>query len=135
MAEEPIVYLIDDDQAILESLRALVEALNLRAECHTSAQTFLERVDRSRPGCAVVDLRMPGLSGIELQQVLAERGIPLPIIIFTAHGDVEQEARALNRGAIRFLEKPCRSNVLAAAIREALAVGVERHKQRVTGST
>ncbi len=129
MTESPIVYLIDDDQAVLESLSTLVEALHLPAQCHTSARTFLNCVDRSRPGCTVVDLRMPGINGIELHQVLVERGILLPVIIFTAHGDSDEEARAMTQGVIRFLEKPCRPDALAVAIREALAVGVERHSQ------
>ena len=128
MTEDPRVDVIDDDHAVLESLRALVQGMNLRVECHASPRAFLETINPSRPGCLVADLRMPGMSGLELQEALSARGIPLPIIILTGHGDISKSVRAMKQGAINFLEKPCRPEILADAIREALGIATRRYR-------
>ena len=83
MAEDPRVDVIDDDHAVLESLRALVQGMNLRVECHASPRAYLEKLNPAGPRRVVADLRMPGMTGIELQKALAERGVPLPVIIIT----------------------------------------------------
>ena len=120
MTAEKTVYVVDDDPAVLDSLRELLEGDGLEARCFSSPGALLDAVDAARPGCVVADLRMPKLSGIELQEQLAGRGVSLPLIIITGHGDIPQTFRALQQRAVKCLEKPFRPADLIAAVREGL---------------
>lgn len=116
----PTVFVVDDDAAIRKSLSLLVQSVQLPAETFETAQQFLDAYDGSRPGCLLLDLRMPGSSGLELQQRLAARGIRIPIIFISAHGDVISAVSAMRAGAVDFLEKPFRGQVLLDRIHQAL---------------
>jgi len=120
MTPGPVVYVVDDDPAIGDSLRFLLGSVGLSAEVFVSAEEFLARYDPNRPGCLVLDVRMPGMSGLELQEELQRRGWMLPIVILTAHGDVPAVARAFKNGALEFLEKPCTDQELLDAVNKAL---------------
>jgi FixJ family two-component response regulator len=117
---QPTVFVIDDDAAIRKSLSLLVQSVQLPVRTLESAQEFLDAYDPNQPGCLVLDLRMPGLSGLELQQRLTARGAHLPIIFVSAHGDLSSAVSAMRAGAIDFLEKPFRGQVLLDRIHQAL---------------
>jgi FixJ family two-component response regulator len=114
------VFVVDDDAAMRDSLTDLIRSVGLRVELHASAQDFLrsERPDVS--GCLVLDVRMPGLSGLDLQRRLTEAGVSMPIIFISGHGDVPMTVRALKAGALEFLTKPFRDQDLLDAIQQAL---------------
>lgn len=121
--QSPTVFVVDDDEAVRHSLTAMIESLGLGVECFASADEFLTHCDLTRPGCLLLDVRMSGMSGIELQEKLKRDGNDIPVIIITGHGDVPMKERAIEQGAVEFLEKPCRPKELAAAIRKALKLG------------
>jgi FixJ family two-component response regulator len=106
MAEPPTVFVVDDDHAVRESLRWLVESIDLRVETYDSAKSFLANCGPERPGCLVLDVRMPGMTGLDLQQSLESQGITLPVIVITGYGDVPTAVRAMRQHAVDFLEKP-----------------------------
>jgi two-component system, LuxR family, response regulator FixJ len=133
MATEPTVHIVDDDAAIRESLVLLLGTAGLKAIAHPSAEAFLA-ADKTGLGCLVIDVRMPGMGGIELQEELARRGISLPVIVITGHADVPLAVRAMKGGAIDFVEKPFDEEVLLAAIRKAFALGVETAKVAAEGA-
>ena len=116
----PTVYIVDDDDAVRNSLRLLLKSVGLAAQSHASAQEFLERYDPAQPGCMVLDVRMPGMSGLELQQELNLRGAVIPVIFITGHGDVPMAVEALQHGAFDFLQKPFRDQDLIDRIQRAL---------------
>jgi FixJ family two-component response regulator len=118
-----IVFVVDDDTSVLKGLRRLLAAAGLEVAGFESAQQFLERFDASASGCLVLDLAMPGLNGMELQQELAARGSTLPIVFLTGHGDVPTSVQAMKRGAADFLTKPVDEKDLLAAIRSAFEKG------------
>jgi FixJ family two-component response regulator len=103
---QQLVYVIDDDEAVRDSMGMLLESADLPYRCFASADSFLEEHDDSRRGCLVLDIRMPGMSGIDLQQKLSHIGSSLPIIFITGHGDVPMAVEAMRRGAFDFLRKP-----------------------------
>lgn len=115
-----IVHVVDDDAAVRDSLALLLELKGIAARSHASAEAFLKAYD-GRPGCVVVDLRMPGMSGLELQEELKRRGIALPLIMVTAYGDVPTARAALKAGAFDFVEKPIEEERLIATLQAALA--------------
>jgi FixJ family two-component response regulator len=115
------VFLVDDDPSMLRSLERLLRSAGYVVEAHASPRVFLERAPRDRPGCVVADLRMPELGGLDLQEELARRGFPLPLVFLTGHGDVPSSVRAMKRGAVDFLSKPCDDTDLLAAVERALA--------------
>ena len=117
----PTVFVVDDDAGVRKSLRLLIETVRLPVETYSSADEFLEACTPERPGCLVLDLRMPGTSGLELQEQLARKGCRLPIIFITAHGDVSTAVRAIRAGAVHFFEKPFSSQELLDTIHKALA--------------
>ncbi len=121
MATEPTVFVVDDDEAVRDSLMALLDAVGLKAESHGSARDFLAAYDSSRPGCLVLDVRMPDMSGLELQKELAASRIRIPVIIITGHGDVPMAVEAMKAGAVDFIEKPFRKDTLLDSIHRALA--------------
>jgi FixJ family two-component response regulator len=126
------VFVVDDDGAMRKSLTMLVQSVQLAVETFETAQEFLEKLDPSRPGCLVLDLRMPGLSGLELQQRLAARGVRLPIIFISAHGDLTSAVGAMRAGAIDFLEKPFRGQVLLDRIQQALEIDARIRAEAVS---
>lgn len=121
MRSEPTVFVVDDEPAMREFLRWLVESVGLPVETFATAREFLDACDPERPGCLVLDARMPGMSGFDLQEELAARKISLPIIIITAYAEVPMAVRALKTGAFDFIEKPFGHQVLLDRIQEAMA--------------
>lgn len=127
----PVVFVVDDDAALRKSLRWLIESVGLRVETFPSAQAFLDSYTTDAPGCLVLDVRMPGLSGLELQQQLNERKVHIPVIVITGYGDVPMAVRAMRAGAIDFIEKPVSDQVLLDRIQHAIATDQERRQNRV----
>ncbi len=126
----PIVFVIDDDEAFRKSLKWLIESVDLHVETFASAQEFIKRFDPNIPGCLVLDVRMPGMSGLELQEHLSDNGIELPIIVVTGYGDVPTAVRALRAGAIDFLEKPFSDQILLDQVQKAIDEDVDRQRKR-----
>lgn len=120
MFNEPTVFVVDDDQAVRDSLCWLIEAAGLNVKACESATEFLAQYDPQWPGCLVLDIRLPGMSGLELQRELIQRQINVPIIIITGHGDVSTAVRAMKAGAIDFIEKPFSDQLLIQRVRDAL---------------
>jgi FixJ family two-component response regulator len=118
---DPTVYIVDDEPAIRDSLAMLLRSVGLRAQTFPSATAFLEAYGPELSGCLVADVRMPGMSGLELQEALAARESALPVIIITGHGDVAMAVRAMKAGAADFIEKPFNEQVLLDAVHRALA--------------
>ncbi len=118
---EPTVFVVDDDEAVCESLRLLIEGAGFRVETFCSAEEFLEAYEPGVPGCLVVDVRMPGMNGLELSAELTKRRANLSTIVITGHGDVPIAVQAVKTGAINFLEKPFDDEVLLEDIRRAIA--------------
>lgn len=123
------VYVIDDDLAVRNSLGAVIRSFGFTVEVFASAAEFLTAWKPSHSGCAVIDVRMPGMSGIELQEWLAEQEAPLAIIMITGHGDSPLATRTAELGAVEYLEKPCPPRKLAAAIHKARRHLDSHHKQ------
>ena len=120
MPRAPKVFLVDDDPAVRDALVLLLEAEGLPGAAFDSAESFLAACDPDCPGCVVLDVRMPGMSGLDLQAALEQRGIDLPIIFLSGHADVSTSVRAMRAGAVDFLEKPFDEAALVERIREAL---------------
>jgi FixJ family two-component response regulator len=120
-AQDPIVFVVDDDVSVREALASLIGSVALRVECFASPGEFLRRRRSESPSCLVLDVRMPGLSGLDLQRKLARAEQEIPIIFISAHGDIPMAVRAMKAGAIEFLPKPFREEELLDAIRQALA--------------
>src|SRR2546422_5674376 len=116
----PIVFVVDDDAAVRDGLRRLLSSVGLRVEVFPSAQAFLHARRPDAPGCLVLDVRLPGLSGLDLQRDLADPDAALPIIFLTGHGDIPMSVRAMKAGAVEFLTKPFREQDLLDAIRSAI---------------
>lgn len=114
------VFIVDDDHAIRMAMGHLMQSVDLDHEIFESGNEFLEKVPQDRPGCLVLDIRMPGLGGLELQELLAERGSTLPIIFITGHGDVPMAVDAMQKGAIDFIQKPFRDQDLLDCIGDAM---------------
>ena len=127
---DALVFVVDDDAPMRESLQNLLRSVGLRVEAFASAQEFLHSTRPDVPGCLVLDVRLPGLSGLELQQRLAEADIEIPIIFITGHGDIPMSVRAMKAGAVEFLTKPFRDQELLDAIQQALARDRHARDQR-----
>lgn len=117
---DAIVFVVDDDPSIREAIKSLVNLAGLRVETFGTAQEFLRNERPDLPGCVVLDVELPGLSGLDLQRELAAHGIKLPIIFITGYGDVPMSVRAMKAGALEFLTKPFRDQDLLDAIQQAL---------------
>lgn len=126
----PLVYLVDDDDAVRDSLGLLLRSIGLDCELYASALDFLEHYDPKRQSCLVADIRMPGLSGLELQQRLNEQRTEVPIIFITGHGDVPMAVNAMKAGAADFIQKPFRDQDLIDRIHKALDGDKERRVTR-----
>jgi two-component system response regulator FixJ len=114
------VFVVDDDQAVRDSLQQLLQAVGLRVQTYVSARDFLLAYRPDTPGCLVLDIRMPGMGGLDLQAQLVEQGVQLPIIFLTGHGDVPAAVRALKAGAMDFLQKPVNSQSLLDLVQQAI---------------
>jgi FixJ family two-component response regulator len=132
---EPVVFVVDDDEAVRDSLSMLMRSVGLAVETYPSALEFLDRFDASRTGCLVLDVRMPGMSGIELQERLAAKKATLPIIFVTGHGDVPMAVQALRTGAVDFIQKPFSDQALLDRIQQALAQHVREQEEASRKST
>ena len=117
----PIVYVVDDDPDVLKAMERLLESAGHKVAVFSSPQLFLERHDRSAAGCLVLDLQMPGLSGLDLQRTLEQQASHLPIVFLTGRGDIAASVQAMKHGACDFLTKPVDDDLLLATIRDALA--------------
>ena len=122
---EPTVFIVDDDAEVRQAIELLMQSVGLAAESWPSAPAYLDQFDPQRPGCLVLDIRMPLMSGLELQDKLAERPLHPPIII-TGHGDIPMAVRAVQSGAVDFIEKPFRDQVLLDAIHRAITRDAEQ---------
>lgn len=128
MTRTATVYVVDDDDAVRSSLRLLLKSVGLPTVTHASAQEFLATWDGEQPGCLVLDVRMPGMSGIELQTELNQRGAIIPVIFISGHGDIPMAVEAIQHGAFDFLQKPFRDQELIDRVQRALTSDAE-HRQ------
>ncbi len=123
---QPTVFVVDDDAAVRDAIGNLLESVGLRTEGFGSTEDFWEAEKPDAPCCLVLDVRLPGATGLEFQELLASQGIRIPIIFITAHGDVPMTSRAMKAGAVEFLMKPFQKDELLAAVHH----GLERDRQR-----
>ena len=121
----PSVYIVDDDEAVRSSLRFLIRSVGLPAQVFASASDFLGAYDPRHPGCLLLDVRMPGMSGLDLQQELNRRGATIPVVFITGHGDVPMAVAAMQHGAFDFLQKPFRDQDLLDRVQRAMARDAE----------
>lgn len=128
MNEQPTVFLVDDDASVRDALSLLLSLKGLRSQVFASAETFLSTYRPEWRGCLLTDLRMSGMSGLELQQALTARGFAIPVVVLTAHGDVATTRAAMKAGAFDFLEKPADDEVLVDVLQNAIAHDAERHR-------
>jgi two-component system response regulator FixJ len=128
-ASEPTVFIVDDDRAVRKALSFLIESIDLQCQSFASAQEFLDSYDPNRSGCLLLDVRMPGMSGLDLQARLTAQQSTLPIIFITGHGDVPMAVEALQRGACDFLQKPFRDQELLDRVNIALEKDQEKRNR------
>ena len=124
--EQPIIFIVDDDASAREGIEDLLQSVGLRVMSFASSQEFLDSERPDAPGCIILDVRLPNMSGIEFQRLLIEAGIELPVIFITGHGDIPMSVMAMKSGAIEFLTKPFREHTML----DAINVGIERDRQR-----
>jgi FixJ family two-component response regulator len=124
----PVVYIVDDDLGVRQMIARMVRSVGLRAESFGCVPEFLDHFDPAQAGCLVLDVRMPGQSGLDLQDHLGRAGLPLPVVFITGHGDIPMSVRAMKGGAVDFIEKPFRDQVLLDAIHTALARDAEQRR-------
>ena len=127
--EQPVIFVVDDDSSAREGVEDLLQSVGLRVMTFKSPQEFLEGARPDAPGCIVLDVRLPGTSGLEFQKVLIDAGIHLPVIFITGHGDIPMSVMAMKSGAIEFLTKPFREQSLL----DAINAGIEKDRQRRDG--
>jgi FixJ family two-component response regulator len=136
MTNEPTVFVVDDDDAVRRFLTGLIQSIDLKVEAYASAKDFLDAYEPNRPGCLLLDVRMPGMSGLELQRELAERSIDLQVVILTGHGNVPVAVQAMKAGAVDFIEKPFNNELLLdriqTAVAQSLRSDIEREKHGKT---
>jgi len=132
--ESPVIYIVDDDPSMRKFLRRLVSLSGLQSETFTSAEEFLHSVHPDTPGCLLLDVMMPGLSGLDLQRELSRAGLHMPIIFITGHGDIPMSVQAMKAGAVSFLTKPLQNQELLDAIQEAanLARAARNRRQELS---
>ena len=126
MNDKNTVFVVDDDQAMRSSLKWLIESVGMSVETYSSADEFIREYYPGRAGCLLLDIRMPGMSGLEVQEHFVQHQIKIPIIIITGHGDVPMAVRAMKAGAVDFIEKPFNDELLLESIRNALLLDVEQ---------
>ncbi|MCW5889652.1 MAG: response regulator transcription factor [bacterium] len=130
MPTDPTVFVVDDDPAMRDSLRWLLESVGLAVVTHATATDFLGARDPDAPGCLVLDVRMPGMSGLDLQTELVRRGDEIPTIVITGHAEVPMAVRAVKAGALDFIEKPFSDQLLLDRVRQAIDVDRRQREQR-----
>jgi len=128
--DAPVVFIVDDDASVRQSIQDLLSSVALRCETFATPQEFLNSKRADCPGCLVLDVRLPGMSGLDCQRRLAEAGVTIPIIFITGHGDVPITVRAMKSGAVEFLTKPFRPQELLDAVQQALDRDRELHEKR-----
>src|SRR4030095_11149964 len=126
----PLIYVVDDDASVREALGSLIRSVGLRVEAFASAQEFLAHPQADAPSCLVLDVQLPGLSGLDLQQELAKADIQIPIVFLTGHGDIPMSVRAMKAGALEFLTKPFNDEDLLDAVQQGIARNHASPKQR-----
>ena len=131
MSPDQVVFVVDDDAAVRDSLRWLMDSVGLRVVPFDSGEAFLDAVTPDREGCVLLDLRMPGLSGLEVHAQLRERGVELPVIVVSGHGDVPMAVRALKSGVVDFIEKPFKDQELLDCVQQALRRDAKQRLQRM----
>lgn len=130
-----IVFVVDDDLSLREALKSLIRSVGLQVELFVSAQDFLQRKRPDAPSCLVLDIRLPGISGLDFQRTLTEAPAPIPIIFITGHGDIPMSVRAMKQGAVEFLTKPFRDQDLLDAIHVALERDRARRRRETENAT
>jgi RNA polymerase sigma factor (sigma-70 family) len=130
MEPEPVVFVVDDDTAIRNSLLRLIQSVGMKIRTFRSGEEFLDDFDPDAPGCLVLDVRMRGMSGLDVQKKLAAMGATIPIIILSGHGDVPMAVRALKAGATDFMEKPFSPQILIDRIRQVIELDADTRRQR-----
>jgi len=128
---DSVVFVVDDDSSVREAIKSLIKSVGLRVETFETAQQFLQSTRPEAPGCVVLDVRLPGLSGLDLQRELAAHDVKLPIIFITGHGDIPMSVTAMKAGALEFLTKPFRDQDLLDAIQKALERDGTARRQRM----
>lgn len=123
------MFVVDDDEPVRDAIGMLLDTVDVPFETYPSAQAFLDAYDNSRRGCLVLDIRMPGMSGLELQQRLVEMNSALPVVFITGHGDIPMAVEAMKRGAVDFIRKPFRDQELLDRVHEALGVEAGRRAE------
>jgi len=131
MTHPPTVFVIDDDEAVRDSFRCLLESVKHRVETFDSAEAFLADYNMHQTGCLLLDVRMPKMSGLQLQQILNKRKFAIPIIIVTGHGDVPMAVKAMKNGALDFVEKPFHNQDMLDKIQAAMKLDKRRKEQRL----
>jgi FixJ family two-component response regulator len=126
MSDKAAVYIVDDDEALRSALDSLLRSIDLETRTFGSVRDFLDAHTGDRPGCIVLDVRLPGMSGLDFQSQLAELGVHLPVILMTGHGDIPMSVRAMKAGAVDFLPKPFRDQDMI----DAVSTAIERDRQR-----
>ena len=129
MSPDPVVHVVDDDAAVRDSLRWLMDSVGLPVVTYASGEALLEVITPEQPGCVVADLRMPGMSGLDVHQQLSERGCELPVILISGHGDVPVAVRALKSGVADFIEKPFSDQELLDCVQQALRRDAENRRR------
>lgn len=127
---QAMVFVVDDDEAVRDSLRWVIESAGFKVKTYPSAAEFLKKLDPGQPGCLVLDVRMPEMSGLELQKLLSEKDNPLPVIFVSAHGSVPDAVGALHEGAIDFLMKPFDNEVLLERIQSSIELDRKRRETK-----
>jgi len=132
MSDERLIHLVDDDEAIRRSAGFMLKTSGFRVESYESGVELLKNASKLEPGCILLDIRMPGMDGLEVQQALKDKGVAMPVIIMTGHGDVSLAVQAMKAGAIDFIEKPFEKAVLMSAIEQAFdrLQRTESHRDR-----
>jgi two-component system, LuxR family, response regulator FixJ len=130
-SSEATVFIVDDDEAVRDSLGLLLRSVGYRARCYAGAKDFLKAFDPRDYGCLVLDIRMPGMTGLELQKHLAETGCNIPIVFITGHGDIPMAVEAVRQGAVDFLQKPFQDQELVDRINDALKQAAEQREEEL----
>ncbi|MCB6185307.1 response regulator [Leeia sp. TBRC 13508] len=128
--QSPLIYLVDDDEDVREALALLLRTMGMRVETFADPQTFLSGFDRQAIGCLIVDIRMPGMTGLQLQQKMLDEQCTLPVIVITGHGDLNLCRRAFKAGAVEFLVKPVDEEALLEAVQKAVGQHIKEQKQQ-----
>ena len=128
-----MIFVVDDDPQVRASIQGLLKSAGLRSECFETAEQFLQRQPPDGPSCLIVDVSLPGISGLDFQQQLKKTGLQIPIVFITAHGDIPMTVKAMKSGAVEFLTKPFEDQALLGAVQQALASDTARRGVEAEG--